>query len=278
MTLNIVDLSNNNGSKNIKDYPADGYMFKATEGNYFTDKYCDQFVQQAIKAGKVWGVYHFMDGSPWQAQADHFFAAIKGYVGKGILCLDYEMYGRQGTAIAKKWLDYVYKKTGVKPVVYTSVSVTKEEDWSAVVRADYGLWVADYTAPLDKIGYWKAPMMWQYTSTPYDKNTFFGDKATWRKYVTKGGSQPKPEPEKPVTPPTTGGKLKMKTLKLNTAVKLRKSASTGAGIIATLSAGTKIKFDDVVIAGGYIWAVQPRGDGTKGYVAIGPITAYGTIS
>lgn len=214
MTLNIVDLSNNNGSKNIKDYPADGYMFKATEGNYFTDKYCDQFVQQAIKAGKVWGVYHFMDGSPWQAQADHFIAATKGYVGKGILCLDYEEYGRQGTDIAKKWLDYVYKKTGVKPVVYTSVSVTKEENWTEVVKADYGLWAADYTPPLDKLGYWKAPMMWQYTSTPYDKNTFFGDKSTWNKYAAKGGSQPKPEEP---TPPTISKLPSLESLATDTA-------------------------------------------------------------
>lgn len=82
------------------------------------------------------------------------------------------------------------------------------------------------------------------------------------------------------TPPTnsTGGKIKMKSFKLNTAVKLRKSPSTGAEIIATLPAGSAIKFDDVTIGGGYIWAVQPRANGTKGYVAMGPITAYGTIS
>lgn len=82
------------------------------------------------------------------------------------------------------------------------------------------------------------------------------------------------------TPPTnsTGGKLNMRSFKLNTTVQLRKAASTSAGIIATLRAGTVIKFNDVVIAGGYIWAVQPRGDGSKGYAAIGPITAYGSIS
>lgn len=202
--LDIVDLSNNNGSKNIKDYPADGYMFKATEGNYFTDRYCDQFVQQAIKAGKVWGVYHFMDGSPWQAQADYFIAATKGYVGKGILCLDYEMYGRQGPAIAKKWLDYVYQKTGVRPIIYMSASVTKEENWTEVVKANYGLWVADYSAPLDKLGYWPGAMMWQYTSTPYDKNYFYGDRTAWLKYAAKAGNQP--APEKPSTP-STGSKL-----------------------------------------------------------------------
>lgn len=81
------------------------------------------------------------------------------------------------------------------------------------------------------------------------------------------------------TPSTsTGGKLNMRTFKLNSAVKLRKSPSTGAGIIATLPAGSAIKFDDVTIGGGYIWAVQPRANGTKGYVAMGPITAYGSIS
>ncbi|MGX7172577.1 hypothetical protein [Enterococcus ratti] len=52
MSLNIVDLSNKNGSKNVVDYPADAYMFKASAGCNFVDKYCDQFVQQAIKANK----------------------------------------------------------------------------------------------------------------------------------------------------------------------------------------------------------------------------------
>ena len=94
----------------------------------------------------------------------------------------------------------------------------------------------------------------------------------WTCYLRWGGSSDAG------SKPSTGGKIKMKTLKLNTAVNLRKSASTSAGIIANLPAGTTIKFDDVIIAGGYIWAVQPRTDGTKGYVAMGPITAYGSIS
>ncbi|WP_368251973.1 NlpC/P60 family protein [Enterococcus sp. 2201sp1_2201st1_B8_2201SCRN_220225] len=91
----------------------------------------------------------------------------------------------------------------------------------------------------------------------------------WTCYLRWGGSSDAGN--------STGGKIKMKTLKLSTAVNLRKSASTGAGIIANLPAGTTIKFDDVVLASGYIWAVQPRTDGTKGYVAMGPITAYGSI-
>ncbi len=82
------------------------------------------------------------------------------------------------------------------------------------------------------------------------------------------------------TPSTsTGGKIKMKSFKTNESLQLRKSPSTSAAKIASnMPKGTVIKFDDVVIAGGYIWAVQPRTDGSKGYAAIGPITAYGSIS
>ncbi|AFM69489.1 hypothetical protein EHR_02545 [Enterococcus hirae ATCC 9790] len=47
-------------------------MFKATEGCNFVDRYCDPFVQQAIKSGKPFGVYHFIDGSDWQTQTDFF--------------------------------------------------------------------------------------------------------------------------------------------------------------------------------------------------------------
>lgn len=83
------------------------------------------------------------------------------------------------------------------------------------------------------------------------------------------------------TPPSTstGGEIKMKSFKTKETLQLRKAPSTSAAKIASnMVPGTIIKFDDVVIADGYIWAVQPRGDGSKGYAAIGPITAYGSIS
>lgn len=83
------------------------------------------------------------------------------------------------------------------------------------------------------------------------------------------------------TPPSTnaGGKIKMKSFKTKETLQLRKAPSTSAAKIASnMAPGTIIKFDDVVIADGYIWAVQPRGDGNKGYAAIGSITAYGSIS
>ena len=44
MSMHMVDLSNHQ-TPNLDLYPADCYMFKATEGNYFVDQNCDTFVQ-----------------------------------------------------------------------------------------------------------------------------------------------------------------------------------------------------------------------------------------
>lgn len=83
---------------------------------------------------------------------------------------------------------------------------------------------------------------------------------------------------KPSTPPTTEGKIKMKTLTLNSNVYLRTAAKKSASSISLLKKGSKVQFNDVVLADGYIWAVQPRTDKHKlGYIAIGKIDAYGSV-
>lgn len=83
---------------------------------------------------------------------------------------------------------------------------------------------------------------------------------------------------KPSTPPTTGGKIKMKTLTLNSNVYLRTAAKKSASSISLLKKGSKVQFNDVVLADGYIWAVQPRTDKHKlGYIAIGKIDTYGSV-
>ena len=194
MTLNVADLSNHQ-SPTLANYPADLYIFKATEGQggqtYSVDKNCDKYVQQAKKAGKPYGVYHFMDQSPWENQAKWFLKNIKGYLGEAVLFLDYEAYGRIGTDKALLWLQYIERETGIKPLVYMSASVTHEENWSKVVANGNDLWVADYTPPLDKVGYWPSVALWQYTSSPYDKSHFYGDKKAWESYA-KGSKVSKP--------------------------------------------------------------------------------------
>lgn len=48
--------------------------------------------------------------------------------------------------------------------VNISASVTHKENWSKVVANVKNLWIADYSASLDPLGYWKSCALWQFTS------------------------------------------------------------------------------------------------------------------
>lgn len=63
MTLLIADLSNHQTPK-LTNHPVDLYIFKATEEQGGQTYSVDKYVHQAKKAGKSYGVYHFMDQSP----------------------------------------------------------------------------------------------------------------------------------------------------------------------------------------------------------------------
>ena len=187
----------------------DFVICKATEGVGYTDKNCDGFYQEAKRLGKKLGVYHFARpdlGNSAVEEADYFIKETKGYHKEAILILDWEPQGNSiaNTGWAKGWLDRVYEKTGVKPLIYMSASVVRAYDWSKVVAGDYGLWIANYgsnngTAQKGvfnnyPLRYWSFYALWQYTSKGrlsgyngnLDLNYFSGDKEAWDKYA--GGS------------------------------------------------------------------------------------------
>lgn len=216
MTMNGIDVSNWQAGLNISDVACDFVIAKATEGLNFVDKYCDKFIQQAIKLGKPFGFYHFArpTNDPIR-EAEYFYNNCRGYFGKGIPILDWESGNTSNTAWAKRWLDRVYQLSGVKPVIYMSESVVNANDWSSVAAADYGLWVAkyrdnnpDYNYSMANAGkrpsvkWWKFYCMWQWTSSGrlngyngnLDCNVFYGDVATWNKYAGKSGTASKPSP------------------------------------------------------------------------------------
>lgn len=64
--------------------------------------------------------------------------------------------------------------------------------------------------------------------------------------------------------------IMMKTLKtVATYVNLRSQPEVGNNVIAKLPKGASVLINDIVIANGFVWGVQPRSDGSKGYVDIG---------
>ena len=214
--LKGIDISHWQKGIDLGAIDVDFVIIKATEGNGYTDVMCDTFYQKAKSLGKKLGVYHFARpdlGNTAEAEADWFIKETLGYHKEAMLVLDWESGDLTNVAWAKAWLDRVYSKTGVKPVIYMSASVMHGADWSSVVNADYGLWVANYgtndgTAQESvfnryPLKYWSFYALWQYTSKGrlngyngnLDLNYFSGDGTAWDKYA---GGSPSSSNVKPV--------------------------------------------------------------------------------
>lgn len=201
MGLNCCDVSNWQAVGAADGF--DGVIIKATEGTGYVDPKCDAHYQRAKEHGKLLGVYHYARpdlGTTAEDEAQYFVDNIKGYIKEAILVLDWESANKWDVNWAKRWLDKVYQLTGVKPLIYMSSSVTFAYDWSSVVAADYGLWVANYgnndgsDHGCPEVGYWGVVAMHQFTSNPIDKDNFFGDANAWKAYAGASGSVPAPAP------------------------------------------------------------------------------------
>jgi lysozyme len=196
----------------IVDSAPDFVIVKATEGTGYVDSTCDSKYQRAKSQGKLVGVYHFADMGNPIAEADFFVDNVQGYVGEGILVLDFEVSADANWA--KTWLDHVQARTGVKPLIYMNASFVRSADWSAVKNADYGLWLAGYLNKYNvsnpawtdgsdmsyDISPWDSCAIWQFTSSAgsLDRDVAFMDANGWRAYA---GAKPAPAPQ-PAPAPT----------------------------------------------------------------------------
>lgn len=200
-----IDVSSHQGNINtgamFDNGKIDFVIAKATEGCTYVNPYCDAVMQSAISRNKPCGVYHFARRNDAKAEAQYFVNNCKDYVGKAIPILDYEADAlNNGVSWALIWLKEVERLWGVKPMIYMSLSVTKEYNWKPVVDNNNGLWMAQYNSSASDPSYWDFLAMWQYTSSGHvsgysgklDCNYFYGDIAAWNKYAnssaTGGGS------------------------------------------------------------------------------------------
>lgn len=148
--LNGIDISHWQKSLDLTKIDFDFVIIKATQGKKRTDECFKKFADTALMMNKKIGLYHYFsnDGTP-EEQAEHFINTIKDYIGIAVLVLDWEAYNNEnyffkGQEIAVRFLNYVYFKTGVKPIIYMSVSVTRDYKWDKVINGSYGLWIAQY--------------------------------------------------------------------------------------------------------------------------------------
>ena len=218
--LKGIDISHHQKGLDLSKIDFDFVIIKATEGIGYVDECCDGFFQQALKLGKKIGFYHFARPvNDAVKEAQFFYENTKNYFGKAIPVLDWEMENKWDVAWRKRWLDEVYRLSGVKPMIYMSASVMRGYDWSPVVAGDYGLWIASYGknvvssnynhnwAVKPAVKWWPFIAMWQWGSQMrldgwsgnLDANEFYGDAAAWDKYAGIIEETPaKPQDPEPV--------------------------------------------------------------------------------
>lgn len=216
MTMNGIDIASYQAGIDLGKVPCDFVIVKATEGVGYVNPDCDRAVQQCIKHGKCWGTYHYVNGSGAVKEADYYVNNIKGYLGRGILCIDWE-----GGA-NRAWGNYSYletlvsrviERTGIKPLIYVQASAYAPTA-AVAKRHDCGLWVAQY-ADMNATGYQGTPWnegayscaIRQYSSAGrlsgwsgnLDLDKFYGDANAWRKYAgAPGAAAPAPKPVDPL--------------------------------------------------------------------------------
>lgn len=209
------DISKFQGDVNFDTYKNNSnfLIVKATEGVGYIDPKLVRNQSEARRVGLPLGYYSFARpdlGNPPEAEAQFFLDRV-GTLREGeVLCLDYEVSKIQTQVDwCKKWLDYVFQKTGVRPLIYMSESYVNGLNWQAVVDGGYGLWIAKYAIPSSpdasfNKGKWPVVAMYQWSSSQQvpgisgnvDANVFYGDVVTFKKYGYKPVA-PQPPVEDP---------------------------------------------------------------------------------
>ena len=203
--LNGIDVSNWQKGINLAAVPADFVICKATEGVSYVSPDCARQVEQAAAAGKLVGTYHYINGRGAVAEADFYLNNIKNWIGKYMLCLDWESQGNSqwgNESYLRQVAQRIIDRTGIPPMIY--VQQSRMAQVKPVAQAlNCGLWIAQY-ANMNTTGYQATPWnegaytcaIRQYSSAGrlsgyggnLDLNKFYGDKAAWKAYCNPKGS------------------------------------------------------------------------------------------
>lgn len=192
-------------------------IVKATEGNGYTDPKLDRNRSEARRVGLLLGFYHFARpdlGNTPEKEAQYFLDKV-GEIKEGeLLALDYECPNQKQSDVdwCRKWLDYVFERTKIRPFIYLNQSQIYNFNWANVISGSYALWIARYTYnPYNNnfdpsefknaaMQQWSNAQQVPGASGGIDGNVFFGDLATLKKYGKPAAPAPQPpQPPAPIT-------------------------------------------------------------------------------
>lgn len=216
VTIPVADISEFQGG-NI-NYPllktaVSAVMIRSTYGTKHLDSQYTHNKDTARTNNLPLGLYHYAYpklNTP-EAEAQDFCNAVADLRIGEVLALDFEeAYDGDHVDWCFRFLEYCkdYFNNRVKPLLYINLSEANAHDWSKVIDADYGLWIAnwDHSTTAIPVTKWKVTAMKQYSASenvagidPIDMNVFFGDVVTFQRYGLTAIPEPIPTPE-PSTP------------------------------------------------------------------------------
>jgi len=175
-----IDVSHHNGVIDWKKVAGDGYKFvylKLTEGKSYVDKTTYNNYIGAKNAGLRVGFYHFAHPTNDPiAEVDFFLKKLGEMKADLPHCLDLEenkgLSKTKVSAFAMKWLEYLQKKTGITPIIYTGASFISANFTNSLAK--YPLWVARYAGGSKRVqGFnspgsstiWRSWAMFQFTDS-----------------------------------------------------------------------------------------------------------------
>ena len=190
---------------------------KATEGTHYLNPEFRPWMDWLTANNKLFGFYHFLSGGDANGEAEYFYSVVQPYIGKGVPVADFEGYALgKGSAWLKQFCDHFYQLSGVKCMIYCSLSVVS----GLQDLTDHPLWIAQYadteivngflTTPWQSgsVSPWTNYVMHQYTGNgrlkgydgALDLNKVYLTPEEWQKMAN--GEKPAPPPSiyKPVDP------------------------------------------------------------------------------
>jgi lysozyme len=139
-----------------------GVINKATDGPRSVDPTYTTRRQLCAQHGLLYGAYHVLRHGDPSTQADHFLRVVQPD-DKVLLALDYDD-PKVPLAAAKQWLQYVFEKTGRRPVLYSG-SLIKQQlgQTHDPFLAHHRLWLSHYNATPRWPPNWANPWIIQFT-------------------------------------------------------------------------------------------------------------------
>lgn len=187
-----MDMSHHNKHFHKKELGCwDFEIHKLTEGSTYTDPTVKEWWETGNE-DTLKGVYHYLNITDTENQALHVAQQLKmqGMQGKVMFIIDYEditlnPLQKDGVYLL---IDFIKKFKGVYPA-YQPVIYCNKTARNAIMRwcpnntwRHWCLWLADYTCNSNSHNDAWAPIMRQWTSTPFDLNVFFGSPSSWKSF------------------------------------------------------------------------------------------------